>query len=449
MKPALRVKLVELGIVEPIGLASGENLDSHIADWGKAIKSKGRTADYVACRLARVRRVCSACGFAMWSDLNRPGVCSSILGYLADLRDGKRETLVDGKSVKEKKITGQSFNYYVSALKGFGRWMVADKRAAESPFTQLSGVDDEDADRKRERRALSEDELRRVLRATASGPFRFGMTGADRARLYRFAFETGLRSKQIRGLTVGDFQLDGEPPTVTAAARSVKRKTRHIQVLTSIMAAELQTAFASKLAAAAAFTLPGEGRMVKMFRADLSTARDAWLDEAGDDASERMKRLRSDFLATVDHQGQHAVFYSLRHTTGSLMAERGVSQNAIKTMLHHTRTATTDRYVHTSRAGLQSAVASLPDLSGESKAVAATGTDGKPAGSGNLGAFLGAFGGRNPENLDESGQSAKSPAASGNTKTPDFSGVSAGNSPLGRAGIEPATHGFSVHCSTS
>ncbi len=429
MASTLRVKLVELGIIDPMGLASGESLDSHVTDWGKALKSKGNTVEYVASRLARVRRVFTACGFAMWSDLNRPGVGTAIISYLAELREGKTDEAKPSTEAKvaPRRITGQSVNYYISALKGFARWMVADKRAAESPQAQLAGVGDVDSDRKRERRALTEDELGRLLRATETAPFRFGLSGADRARLYRFAFETGMRPKQIRGLTVASFQLDANPPTVTAAAKSVKRRERHTQPLSASMTADLKTAMANKLPAAVAFDLPGEGRMVKMFRADLATARDTWLDEAGDDAGERMKRLRSDFLAAVDHHQQHATFYSLRHTTGSVMADRGVSQNAIKTVLHHTRTATTDRYVHTSSAGLRSAIASLPDFSNQSQLMAATGTDDTApltAPMPILCAKLGAFRGHDPENLDGSGQSEETSDEPPNAKTPEKSGVS-------------------------
>ena len=56
-------------------------------------------------------------------------------------------------------------------------------------------------DLRRQRRALSLDELRKLLNATWNGPERFGMSGAARALLYRLAVETGLRRGELASLT--------------------------------------------------------------------------------------------------------------------------------------------------------------------------------------------------------------------------------------------------------
>ena len=65
-------------------------------------------------------------------------------------------------------------------------------------------------------RALSIDEMKWLLSTTAAGEDRQGLTGDERALLYRFAFETGIRPKQIRSLTVADFDLKADPPSVTS-----------------------------------------------------------------------------------------------------------------------------------------------------------------------------------------------------------------------------------------
>ena len=211
--------------------------------------------------------------------------------------------------------------------------MVKDRRAPNNPFAGMVGVANADADAKRERRALTADELRWLLKATASEISRFGMLAVEHARLYRFAFETGLRPGQIRSLTVSSFDLDALPPTVEAAARFVKRRKRHVQVLGDSMATELREAFSSQLPTAKAFGLPRPERIVKMFRRDLDAARAMWIKEAGD-VGEKAERMKSDFLSQKDHAGLNCVFYSLRHGHGTALAEAGISQKDISGLPH-------------------------------------------------------------------------------------------------------------------
>ena len=63
------------------------------------------------------------------------------------------------------------------------------------------------------RRELTIDEMRKLLAVTVKADDRQGLTGGERALLYRFAFETGLRPGQIRKLTVAD-NLRVHPTTI-------------------------------------------------------------------------------------------------------------------------------------------------------------------------------------------------------------------------------------------
>jgi hypothetical protein len=72
-----------------------------------------------------------------------------------------------------------------------------NRRASESPVGHLVCLNTE-LDKRHERRALEVDELRRFLETTRAGPKRFGMTGYERALLYRLAAETGLRASELR-----------------------------------------------------------------------------------------------------------------------------------------------------------------------------------------------------------------------------------------------------------
>jgi site-specific recombinase XerC len=75
-------------------------------------------------------------------------------------------------------------NHYNRAVRAFFRWMVKAKRMGSNPVDTLELVN-ERADIRRQRRALTADELRRVIEtARGSGKTFRGLTGEDRAMLY-------------------------------------------------------------------------------------------------------------------------------------------------------------------------------------------------------------------------------------------------------------------------
>jgi len=75
-----------------------------------------------------------------------------------------------------------------------------------------------------DRQALEPDELWRLLQVTRNGPKRFGMTGPQRAMLYRVVVETGLRAGELRSLTVSSFDLGNCTVTVPAAYSKHRRQ---------------------------------------------------------------------------------------------------------------------------------------------------------------------------------------------------------------------------------
>ena len=117
--------------------------------------------------------------------------------------------------------------------------MVKHQRALTNPIAHLEPLDVK-ADRRRDRRALSVDEVKRLLNATAEGPDRYGTTGPERRLLYWLALETGLRSNELRSLTRASFRLDDKSPTVTVAAGYSKRRREDTLPLRQVLAAEFR-----------------------------------------------------------------------------------------------------------------------------------------------------------------------------------------------------------------
>ncbi len=361
MPPAMRDRLVSFEILDAGEVYADKPLADHIDNWEAAKRANGNAEDSIIPVIAHVRRIVAALELVTWKDLKAPGVAGRIKTWVAGLR-------------AKGEINGTTTNKYIADIKSLCRWMHAEGFAKDIALENLQPVDNADSDADR-RRALSVAEMHRLVDAAAAGEKRHGLTGDERAILYRFAFETGMRPGQMRTLTVANFRLDDNPPTVQSQARFVKRRKVHEQVLRAELAADLQKRFAAMMPASPAFRMPSDGRMADMLRDDLAEARRAWIGEAVTD-EERVKRAKDDFLAAVNRDNERAVFYSMRHGHGTALADAGVPEKDIAKSMHHASRTTTARYMHADRERVSKAIERLPDLSYTLPKLA-TGTAGK------------------------------------------------------------------------
>ena len=365
-------RLVEMEIIDPLATASDMLLadllqgradaDSRTIEPGyrQSLAASGNTDIHVGKTVDRIKKLLDACAFLFWRDMAAPGAATRVAVYLGELRD-------------KGKINGSTLNHYVGAIKGFCNWLATEGKAPAIALATLQKVENVEADAQL-RRELAVDEMRWLVRAAPGGRTVFGLTGSERALLYRFAFETGVRPGQMRSLIVADFDLNADPPTVKAQARFVKRRKTHVQILRPALASHLKGLFATRMPSAPAFKMPSEYNLARMLKHDLAAARSLWLAEPVID-DERLDRLKSDFLSDVSHTGERAVFYSIRHGHGTALADAGVPEKDIAASMHHTNRSTTARYLHSGRKALSSAIDALPDLS-YPQAQVATGTDG-------------------------------------------------------------------------
>src|SRR5262249_51681378 len=156
-----------------------------------------------------------------------------------------------------------------------------DRRAVDSPLGYLTTLNVR-TDRRHDRRALSIEEMHRLLKATQLGHELSGsdhrgetlwaMTGPERAMLYRLADETGLRAGELRSLTPASLALDACPPTVTVEAAYSKRRRTDSQPLRPSMAALMREFIEGKNSRERLFAMPRREALAKVFRRDLETA---------------------------------------------------------------------------------------------------------------------------------------------------------------------------------
>jgi integrase len=330
-------------VLAPDRIAVAKPLSEHLDDFAVAIRAKGNSTRHVELLTARARKLLvHGCGFRFFGDIR----ASTVMEYLHERR---------ADTDKKRGMSAQTFNFYLQAVKQFCRWAVKDRRALENPLAHLDGLNVK-TDRRRDRRALTVDELRGLLNAASYGPKLYDMEGPERELLYWLAVESGLRSNELRSLTKASFTLNAEPPTVTVDAAYSKHRRQDTLALRPALAAALRDFLAAKLPDAPAFRMPTDRKeAAAMFQADLKAAGIPGRDDAG---------------LVVD-------FHRLRHTFITNLANAGVHPKTAQTLARHCSiTLTMDRYSHTLREQEAEALGVLPDLAPSSReATRKTGTD--------------------------------------------------------------------------
>ena len=341
-----------LAATKPLVLTTADDngkdilVGGHLADFRQSLLDKGNTDEHAKLVTSRLRRVVEGCSFGAWVDVE----AGKIQAFLADLR----------KDTDTKKgISPRTYNFYVQAMQQFCSWMVREGRASVSPVETLTPLSAAKvrADCRHGRRALTVHELCLLIETAHDGPTVLGMTGMERAMLYRLAVETGLRWSELRSLTRSNFDLDSKPPVVHLQAAYSKNSRSVAQPLPGGTADDLRSFLAHKYPGAKAFDMPGKsGDGAKMIRNDLGAAS----------------------IPYVDAAGRVADFHSLRHTFITNLAASGVHPKVAQDLARHsTITLTMDHYTHTLRGQQADALAKLPDLAVSGReAAAATGTDG-------------------------------------------------------------------------
>jgi len=334
--PAIKKRLAELNIIDPSRVSAARPLRDLIEGFCSHLEAKERTRRHVNETRSMLLRLFDACGFRTWSDIT-PGKVETTL---KDWRDS-------GLSVRRS-------NGYLTAAKSFAHWMVNTGQAGENPLRSLHKLN-EKTDVRRRRRAATADELRKLIAVTATRPEAYGMSGAERALLYRLCAATGLRANEVRHLTAGDFDLDRLVVRVPAGY-SKHRETDTIP-LREDLAEALREHLRGKLPTCKAFG----GRYGKL--TDKTAA-----------------MLRQDLQAAgipYSTADGYLDFHSLRHTfiTGLSHAPSRVAQR----LARHKSSAMTDRYTHIRLHDERAALELLPDLTKKSATEAGkqTGTDGR------------------------------------------------------------------------
>ena len=322
--PTIRTTLAKWDILDPRRIQASKPLAEHLTDWEGSLKAKGSTERHILQTLQRVRKVFDGCGFHFLSDIN----VGRVRTFLSSLQEG------------EGGFNGQTVKFYRSVCRQFCNWAVREHRMAENPLLHLEGSK-RVSDRRHARRAFTFDEYQRLVDAAHSGRDRKGMTGPERALLYRLAVETAFRANELRSLTRSSFDLDGTKPAVTVAAGYSKRRRDDSKLLMPTTVELLRAHLAGKAADAKAFNMPGRTEVSRVLKADLKVAGIDYCNAAG----------------------EYADFHALRHTSATFLKDAGVHPSIMQQHMRHSDiNLTMGRYTHVDQTDEAIAMRAMPTV---------------------------------------------------------------------------------------
>lgn len=190
---------------------------------------------------------------------------------LPDRADGRRAAKFLEDRRRAEPWSHATFNLYAGALRSFGRWMARHRITAANVFEPVSKLNPDET-RTFGRRALADAELATLLARTPThGPL-CGLSGQDRAMLYRLAAYTGFRISELASLTPESFEVaGGVAVSATVRAGHSKRRRTDTQPVPAAVGAAVAAWLAGKPAGRPVFAgwRDWRTRGARMLRADL------------------------------------------------------------------------------------------------------------------------------------------------------------------------------------
>jgi integrase len=384
-----RAEKVKAGIVTQAEVNVAQHADTpvlgHIDAYVAALAQKqGKGArrtvspQHVANVDYTLRLVATECGFRRLRDLHR----EAVERWVHRLLEVPEDIAVDaaGDVAAHTRPAARTVNAKLATLTAWGNWLVESGRLTVNPFSRLRKLDECD-DVRRRRRAMTADEIDRLLTVARLRPVaqfgrptlriiddarpaksrstwkraeltfativdaaergrarmrpeaaeQFGRLGRERALIYRVLVTTGLRRGELAALTIGDVLLDDRQPAIVLRGADAKNGKRATLPLQADVAAELRAWIDEKTKAVCGqrvVVVRGVGG-VPLF-----------------DVPDKLVRILDRDLAVAgipkrDDQGRTVDVHAMRGTFATHLARAGVSPVTLKTAMRHSRIETT------------------------------------------------------------------------------------------------------------
>jgi len=324
-KLARRAALASVGRVDRFEEHSETPVEEHLEAFIDGLWSAGRADRYVEQVEQRIRTILTGLKVKFLHELDPVAVDR----FLTDL-------------ARKRNLSAITRNEYITSIKSFTKWAVTYRRMKDDVLTGLRLTERRGVEPAHPRRALSVDEIARLLDAAERRPLlefqtvRIGPNagkpvakvtervaakamrkGRERWLVYMLAVWTGLRRGEIKQLTWGDIQLDTAPGHIHLRAQTTKSKRAdslpiHPQLRDALRAWRAENAPVSTDEGTPAYVVRTVPDM-KCLRADLALAG----------------------IPDKDEAGRYVDFHSLRVSLSTMLAAHKVSPRAAQALMRH------------------------------------------------------------------------------------------------------------------
>src|SRR5262245_4194935 len=219
-----KAELVRSGVITAAEVTVGQHqatpLEEHFVAYLAYLEAKGTCKEHRSERGRQLRRIARECGFHRLADLSR-----------TPLENWLTQQARNGMSARTR-------NSYLTSVLAFCNWCVEGTvgRLTNNPFRGIPKAN-EKADPRRQRRAMTESELVKLLAVAKERPLiealtvrkgkrkgeryanvrrevkeRLALLGRERALIYKTLLLTGLRKGELASLTVAQHRFEDQCP---------------------------------------------------------------------------------------------------------------------------------------------------------------------------------------------------------------------------------------------
>ena len=227
----------------------------------------------------------------------------------------------------QENAAARTLNHYLQGMVSFLNWMERAGRIKSNPLKFVGKVD-ERGQKKRVRRAFTNEELRKLIEGAAV-----------RGIIYFTAARTGLRQEELKQLQWGDVRLEAQIPQIIVRAETAKNKKQE-----------------------PVYLVPEIVEALKVYRpAHWSSS-----DLVFPNGIPRASRLKVDAervgVAYRDEQGRYADFHALRYTWATFLRKHGIADTFARKQMRHQTIRQTDGYTDETQLPIYDAIKNLPRL---------------------------------------------------------------------------------------
>ena len=361
-------------------------LVDHLETYIQSMRAAGRSNRHITDTDRLARQITADCGFRVLRDIDAERVESWLVTKL------------------EIGMATRTRNSYLGALKGFCSWCVRNRRLTSNPIASIT-KGDEQSDRRLIRRAMTEPELlkllyvarlrplaeygRETIRKPASqvtgkrdtwkpAPLTFETIaaaaerarerladkpdriteletkGRERALILKTLLLTGLRSGELRSITIGQVHLDDAMPHIELAARDEKNRDGSDLPLRADLAEDLCDWLRSRQAMAPLRIDGGDALPADTPLFYVPTGLRRILD----------RDLQAAGIPKCDDRGRTIDVHALRHTFGTMLSQHGVAPRTAQAAMRHSKIdLTMNVYTDPRLLDVAGAMEALPTLS--------------------------------------------------------------------------------------